>query len=147
MWYWIDMPAKINPIKKALLKKNLYAGQSAIEAQKNAGYSDSYAHSSTNNACVKICIQEIEKDIKKQITVESVLKSLEKIKALSIAAKDYSTATRCDELCGRWLAMWRDRLEIVPVEAVDGQFSVSRLTRMRAIPVSGGDITPQPDER
>ncbi|KKR36471.1 MAG: hypothetical protein UT70_C0012G0013 [Candidatus Nomurabacteria bacterium GW2011_GWE2_40_10] len=78
------------------------------------------------------------------MVLEDTLKSIQNIKSLAIADKDFSTATRCDELCGRWLAMWRDRLEIVPVEAVDGQFSVSRLARMRAIPV---DITPKPDDR
>ena len=133
------MACTINPIRKALLKKNLleHPERSIEKNMIMAGYAPNTAVKSGGNKVVKVSQAEILEDIKKQITVESVLKSLEKIKALAIVDKDYSTATRCDELCGRWLAMWRDRLEIVPVEAVDGQFSVSRLARMRAIPVVG----------
>ena len=136
---------KVSALKKAFLKKELLNPENTPKsAVLKAGFSKWTAHNATSHKIVKSCQAEILADIKKQITVESVLKSLEKIKALAIVDKDYSTATRCDELCGRWLAMWRDRLEIVPVEAVDGQFSVSRLARMRAIPV---DITPKPDDR
>ena len=141
------MPRILTPQRKAILKKSLLENRGAKQALLDAGFSPTTAENSTCVKSVKVCQAEIEQDIKKLITVETVLKSIQNIKSLAITAEDYSTATRCDELCGRWLAMWRDRLEIVPVEAVDGQFSVSRLTRMRAIPVSGGDITPQPDER
>src|SRR3990167_6242565 len=136
------MPCTVNPVRVALLKKNLLAGQSQTKAMLNAGFAKSTSLARlADNKSLKIAKAEIEKDIKKQITVESVLKSIQKIKSLAIADKDYSTATRCDELCGRWLAMWRDRLEIVPVEATDGQFSVGRLARMRSIPAVGVDIT------
>ncbi|KKU25283.1 MAG: hypothetical protein UX38_C0032G0009 [Microgenomates group bacterium GW2011_GWC1_46_16] len=136
------MPCKINPIRKALLKKGLLDPKKTIkQALLDAGYAQSTAENSSTVSSVRICQAEIERDIKKQITVESVLKSIQNIKSLAIADKDFSTAVRCDELCGRWLAMWRDRLEIVPVEATDGQFSVGRLARMRAIPVEGVNIT------
>src|SRR3990167_564711 len=144
------MPCKINPIRKALLKKNLleYPEKSIAENLISAGYAPKSAIGKSGAmTVVKVCQKEIVADIKKQITVESVLKSIQNIKSLAIADKDFSTATRCDELCGRWLAMWRDRLEIVPVEAVNGQFSVSRLARMRSIPGERVDITPQSDER
>ena len=139
------MPCTINPIRKALLKKNLllHPERSIEKNMISAGYSPNTAQKSGGNKVVKVSQAEILVDIKKQITVESVLKSIQNIKSLAIADKDFSTATRCDELCGRWLAMWRDRLEIVPVEATDGQFSVGRLARMRAIPVEGVDITAQ----
>src|SRR3990167_10385689 len=138
------MPVSINPVRKALLKKGLLDPTKTIkQALLDAGYAQSTAENSSAVSSVKVCQREIEKDIKKLITVDSVLKSIQHIKSLAIADRDFSTATRCDELCGRWLAMWRDRLEIVPVEATDGQFSVGRLARMRAIPVEGVDITAQ----
>jgi len=142
----INMPGRINPVRKALLKKALlkYPEKSIAENLISAGYAPKSAIGKSGAMkVVQVCRAEIEQDIKKQITVESVLKSIQNIKGLAIADKDFSTATRCDELCGRWLAMWRDRLEIVPVEATDGQFSVGRLARMRAIPVEGVDITAQ----
>ena len=142
------MSRTINPIQKALLKKNLleHPERSIEKNMIAAGYKATTASKSGGNKCVKVSQAEILEDIKKQITVESVLKSLEKIKSLAIAAEDFSTATRCDELCGRWLAMWRDRLELVPIESVDAQFSVGRLARMRSIPVVGVDITANPTD-
>ena len=56
---------KINPNRKRILKRELAKGNSAIKSLKKAGYTDSTAHLSTSNACVKICNLEISKDFDK----------------------------------------------------------------------------------
>jgi len=141
------MPRILTPQRKAVLKKSLLENRGAKQALLDAGFSPITANNSTSVKAVKVCQAEIEQDIKKLITVETVLKSIQNIKSLAIAAEDFSTATRCDELCGRWLAMWRDRLELVPIESVDAQFSVGRLARMRPVPIQVDITAPEADKQ
>ena len=123
------MPATINPIRKALVKQSLIQGKSIRQSLKDAGYSERTAHGHADKdfPVVSACNAEIQADIKKQITVESVLKGLCHIQDLALREKDFSTATRCEELKGKWLDMFTDKTSPSTVEAVIMQFSIDRL--------------------
>lgn len=125
------MPSTINPIRKAILKKNLLAGKSAIESLKASGYTDNYAHRSTTAKCVKVCNAEIQEDIKKKINVDYVLAELERIKKLAEEDKDFSTATRNVELLGKYLTMFTDRTELAQVDKDSNQFGLNRLSKIK----------------
>ncbi len=129
------MPATINPIRKARLKKELLNPKnSIIKAMKNSGYADSTAHRSSVNKSVKICMAEIEEEFKlENVTVDSVLKDLELAKRLCISkkSKDLSSFVRACELVGKYLAMFTDKQEISQAEKEDNQFSLERLSRLK----------------
>ena len=120
-----------NLARKAKLKKELMKGLSYKRAMLNAGFAPSTAHNPHQAKVVQQCKAEIEQDIKKRITVDSVLKGLEHIQKLATEAEDFSTATRCEELKGKWLAMFTDKTEISESEKEDNQFSLQRLARIK----------------
>ena len=99
------MPARLNPIRKAILKKELLNPKiSVIEAQKRAGYSDAYAAHSTSNTCVKVCREEIAREILfKDLTPEHFTKRSELIFKKSFDRKkpDLTNAIRITEFQGR----------------------------------------------
>ena len=131
--YIFYMPATLNPVRKALLKQNLLNPKKSIrQALKDSGYTDSTAHKSSVNASVKVCMQEIQDDIKKKITVEKVLKGLEQIREKAYQDKDYSTATRCEELQGKYLAMFTDRREEIVLKADEKDILRPRLAEILA---------------
>ena len=122
------MPATINPIRKALLKKELMNPKNSVkDSLLKAGYSPITAHNSTNVKAVKVCMQEIATDIKKTITVEYILSELNRIAKLAEDDKDYSAVIRAKELLGKWLAMFTDKTEPSTIENITMQFSVDRL--------------------
>ena len=127
------MPRTINPIRKALLKKSILRnkGKNIKGAMIEAGYAESTAKRSNANKSVQIITAEIERDITKEITVKSVLESLKRIQTLALSKGDFSTATRCEELCGKWLAMFTDKQEISQADKEDNQFSLERLSRIK----------------
>ena len=128
------MPARLNPIRKSLLKKSLLQGKSIRQSMKDAGYSERTAHGNCdrNEPLVKSCIEEIQDDIKKKITVEKVLKGLEQIREKAYQDKDYSTATRCEELQGKYLAMFTDRREEIVLKADEKDILRPRLAEILA---------------
>ncbi len=128
------MPSTINPIRKALVKKSLLQGNSIRQALKDGGYAPGTQRGKNNGTTtpvVRVCQAEIIKDIQKKITVDTVLAGLCSIQALAIDNKDYSTATRCEELKGKWLAMFTDRTELAQAEKEANQFSLERLSRIK----------------
>lgn len=128
------MPATINPIRKARLKKELLNpdNRSISSALIKAGYAKASAEGKSGAmAVVKVCQAEILRDILKETTVKSVLEELDEIKVLSKQEKDYSTAARCIELKGKHLAMFTDKQEISQAEKEDNQFSLERLSRIK----------------
>lgn len=101
--------AKINPIKKAKVKKALMEGKSARQALREANYSNAAISHSTLNAVVKRSMEEILAEYSaKNVTVDSVLKELEELRILAKDKGDYSTAVRVAELKGKWLAMFKE---------------------------------------
>ena len=58
--------AKINPIRKAIVKNRLIQGDTAKAALLKAGYTPSTAHRSTDVKCVKVCQAEIMTEARKR---------------------------------------------------------------------------------
>lgn len=128
------MPKTINPIKLAKYKKARLQNKSIRESLLAAGLAKTTSEhkNDSRKGLVKVGEAEILRDITKEITVKSVLEGLCKIQALALADKDYSTSTRCEELKGKWLAMFTDKQEISTVEKEDNQFSINRLIKITA---------------
>lgn len=110
------MPKTINPIRKHKVKNNLLQGKSIRQSLKDSGYSAATAHCKANmttNRMVKVCMNEIEDKLRlNDITEESILNEINNIKNMAITKEDYATATRCEELKGKYLKMWTERTEI-----------------------------------
>jgi len=103
----------INKVRQQLVKMNLKAGKSARQALKDAGYKNSTAHKSTYNKVVKVSMDEINKEFKaSELKAEDILNNLNYIKELAINKGDLATATRCEELKGKYLAMFTDKAQV-----------------------------------
>ncbi len=132
------MPRTINPIRKALVKTEyLKSGGNGYKALIAGHCKESTARHSVraNNTLLNVVRAEIQRDILKETTVKKVLEELEELRLLATANKDFSTATRCAELKGKWLSMFTERVEISAAEQPDNQFNIERLGRLRAINV------------
>ena len=109
-----SMSKQIAPIKYHKVKQALLKGASGSEALLAAGYSKSVANHHLNkmtvyNRVLEDILSEMETN---DITPKKVIANIECIKRLSIQKGDYSNATKCEELKGRWLAMFTDRQQI-----------------------------------
>ena len=107
------MPNKLNPIRKRIIKRELKKGKTAKDSLLAAGYKESTAKRSTMNKSIKICQKEIKKEFDaSMITVEYVLKELQKAKEMCLKAKDRTNYLRAIEAFGRHLAMFTDKKEV-----------------------------------
>ena len=108
------MPKTINPIRKARVKRARLKGKSKRASLLEGGYSEATASHHANSMTVLNCVDaEIIKDIQNKVTIDSVLSNLSIIEELAKTKNDYATATRCEELKGKWLAMFTDKNKIV----------------------------------
>ena len=122
------MPATVNPLKKAIVTRELLKGKSARQALKTAKYSKSAIRQSTHNAVVKQSMKNIMASFDKSvITTDYVLSELEKAKKLCIKGKkkDMSSFIRACELLGKYLQMWSDSNINILVNNADSQFSLA----------------------
>lgn len=130
------MPRTINPIRKALLKQSILEnkGRNVQAAMIKAGYTKSTAKRTYANASVKVIQAEILEDIKGKITEEYILSELERAKKICERkkSKDMSSFIRACELLGKWRAMFTDKQEVAVTEQPDNQFSMERLSRLKA---------------
>ena len=110
------MPKSINPIRKAKVKQSLLKGNSIANALRFAGYAPGTVrgkNNSTTTPVVKVCMDEIQRDLKeKDITIEYVLNNLKEDRELALKKGDFSTVVRVDELLGKYLAMFTERINI-----------------------------------
>ena len=92
------MPATLNPIRKSILKKGLLNPKiSVIEAQKRAGYSDSYARHSTSNACVKVFMYEISSSLRAaDVTPDFLARRFDETRGLAKRDKEHATVLAAD---------------------------------------------------
>lgn len=99
------MPATINPIRKARLKKELLNPKNSIkDALLKSGYEPTTAKNSGNVKAVKICYQEINQEIQlADLTPEHFTKKSETLfqKAISLKKPDLTNANRTMEFQGR----------------------------------------------
>ena len=123
------MPATINPIKKAIVKRELKKGVDAKNAMLKDNYSINTAVKSTANKVVKVSQAEILNELKAaDLTDNFIVNGLNDIKKLCITGKkkDLSSAVRIYELWGKYLKMWSDNINtVVLVNTQDNQFSLA----------------------
>lgn len=103
---------RINEIRKAKVKQAMLQGKPYTQALREGGYTEGSAHKSSVMPVVKVCKAEIEAEFKlSNVTVENVLKRLDYIEELALKKGDFATATRCEELKGKYLAMFTDKVK------------------------------------
>lgn len=106
------MPKGINAIKKHKVKQAILKGKSYKQAMIDAGYKETTATKSTHNKVVKVSQEEIMQELKeKDITVDFIIERLNKDRDLAINNKDYSVVVRVDELLGKIIGVFKDRIE------------------------------------
>jgi hypothetical protein len=124
------MPAKLNPVRKALVKQSLLKGNSIRQALKDAGYAPGQQrghNNATTNTVVKSCQEEIKEDVKKLLSIEWVL---EKLKNLALESKNESDRIRSLELIGKWKAMFIDKADISQTVVIKAE-EKEELSRIR----------------
>ncbi len=105
------MPKGINSIRKLKVKQSILKGNSYNQALRDGGYTEGSAHKSSVMPVVKVCQQEILAEFREKVTVEYVLNNLYEDRILAKKKGDIATATRVDELLGKYLAMFTDKTE------------------------------------
>lgn len=126
------MPKQIDPIRKIKLKQAILKGKTKADALRIAGYSESTAkHEVGRNTTLKYVEAEIIKELtEKDITVELIINRLNQDRSLALAKQDYATATRVDELLGKYLAMFTDKAE-VKTESIEHKTEIDNLLSKR----------------
>jgi len=122
--------SKINPIRKAMVKKELIKGKSARSSLLKAGYSPATAHNATFHTVVKRCREEIMRDFQvSDLTIKRVLIDLAIAKGICLRKKDMANYLRTCELEGKYLAMFTDR--VIDDREYTPQEKQARLHRLR----------------
>lgn len=104
---------RVNQLRKMRLKNELLKGETNKQAMINAGYSPNTAQSVTNRAVMQKVLKVIEEDFKlSDITVEKVLKDIEYGKDKALTKADINTYMRGCELEGKYLAIFKDNLNV-----------------------------------
>ena len=109
------MPIAINPIKKDLVKRSIMQGKSFKQSLLDAGYAPNTAGHKVNpnNKLLKDVTKEIQDSFKaSDITPDIVLGRLNKDYQLALDKGDLPTATRINELLGKYLALFTDKQQI-----------------------------------
>lgn len=108
------MAKGIDKIRKGIVKRELLNGKPGYKALMEAGYSEASAkHHLKRMPVYKCVLSEIEAEFKESsVTPEQVLCNLEALKRMAIDKQDYATATRCEELKGKYLAMFTDKSQV-----------------------------------
>ncbi|MDO8488741.1 MAG: hypothetical protein Q7S42_01320 [Candidatus Omnitrophota bacterium] len=131
------MSKGINPIRKAKLKASIIKHpENSLKAHfLEAGYSEATAgHHVGRMSVLKCVLDELKEWDIKEVTVENVLKKIRAGQELSLQKKDLSTYGFLVQLEGKYLAMFTDKQEISQPEHEDNQFSLERLSRIKATP-------------
>jgi hypothetical protein len=121
------MPTGINPIRKAIVKKNLILGKSARYALRQANYSEGRIRKSTSNTVVKDCINEILSEQRKKGIIDKAWKVCEeglengKIKytmAQALATKSMTERQEVNNLTPEKIIIQYNKIE-VPTQQQD----------------------------
>ena len=108
------MAKTIDPVRLELYKQARIKGASKEESMIKAGLSPNTAKAQNKSTKLdKVGDAEILQELKEtDVTVELIIKRLDEDRNLAIKKKDYSTATRVDELLGKYKAMFTDKTEV-----------------------------------
>ena len=107
------MARTVDPIKQQKVETAMKRGESAKDALLQAGYTIKTAIRSTANKSVKISQDNIMRELKaSDVTIDLVIKNLNEDRELARKKHDISTMSRCDELLGKYLAMFTDKQKV-----------------------------------
>ena len=124
------MANKVNKHKVKLLKKELLKGNSIKDSMLNIGYKETTANRGTANTIYQEAFNQIQSEIRKEdVTVERVLTNLYEDRELARKKKDISTMTRVDELLGKFLSMYTERIESKAVITNEQEDTLNKLLR------------------
>lgn len=146
------MPATINPIRKARLKKELLNPKNSIkDALLKSGYEPTTANNSGNVKAVKICYQEIKHSLKAaDITPDWLLRRFDTTQAAAFKTKDFSTALAADVAIAKFVAQIAEKHDIQFSEEEKSEFGRIRAQiQLNITAQTNADkpqITTQPDE-
>jgi hypothetical protein len=127
------MPKKVNKLKFLKVKNGILEGKSYKQAMLDAGYKLNTAHHSSQESVVKCCLKEIERELKvEQITPQFVIQRLHEDRIMALAKGDMATATRVDELLGKYIALFTDKQQSsVSIEFTSSEQSEVDIIRNR----------------
>lgn len=121
------MPASINPIRKAKVKKSLLEGKSIRQALSDGGYAPATQrgnNNSTKNRLVKTCITEIQQSLRAaNITPDWLLKRFDTTQAAAFKTKDFSTALAADIAIAKFVAQIAEKHDIQFSDEEKSEFS------------------------
>lgn len=132
------MPTKINPIRKALVKKSLLRGNSIRQALSDGGYAPGTQRGKNSTAMpvVKVCMEEILSDLKvSQITPQWLLDEWRKAKKMAENQGDCSSLNAILVSIAKFVAQIADRHDIV--FTAEEQTEINRIRGLLRV-----DITP-----
>lgn len=105
------MPRTIDPIKQRRYIRARKQGNGKGKSLKIAGYSTKTAEHHQNDLAVVRCGEDrIEKEFdKSKITIDYIIKDLEKAKQTAIDKGDIGNWIKVDELFGKYKQIWNDK--------------------------------------
>lgn len=148
-----QVPKKPKPRKNLTPKQEAFikwycsaeVAQNATEAARRAGYKgtdQTIAQAGAQNLRKPQIASQIERRLAEatkgaEVTVESVLRDLTRIRDAAEAAGQHSAAAKCTELHGKYLKMWTERIE--HVQTIDDVSTEQLVALLREI-AKGGQI-------
>ncbi len=126
------MPKQIDKLKRLKYKENRLKGNNIKQSLIKSGYAIASAIGRNSSlSVVKVCEREIYEEFKaSSVTIDLVISRLNEDRLLAISKQDYATATRVDELLGKYLAMFVDKTENKNVNIEDKQQADMLLNRI-----------------
>jgi len=127
------MSIKVNPIRKEKVKQAKLKGKSDKACLLEAGYSRATAEHHASKMSVLDCVEkEILQEMRaSNVSVDGIVRNLYEDRMLAEKKMDIATMARCDELLGKFLAMFTDKQEVSTLEKQENQFSLNRLAQIR----------------
>jgi len=129
------MPKITNPVIISKIRKGLLEGKNDSDIMRDVGYSQSMIDHKDRKQIKSIQVEKsrIVLELKENdITPELILNRLNEDRVLARKKKDIATMTRCDELLGKYLAMFTEK-RIIESHYILPTERTYRLTRLHAL--------------
>lgn len=124
------MAKQIDPIKKERYKRARLEGKSIAKSLLSAGYSKTSAYNRNSQlSCVKVGEAEIKESVEERITVDYVLKGLDKE---ARKAKKSADRIQAYKLLGQFRAMFTEK-RIIETHYIEPTEREQKLSRLRTL--------------